>query len=154
MIHIYRIKEVAMNKKCNKRPTHTRKINPMLGILGLLGFIGFAGFIPRTYNLTDTLTAPSFFFFFTFFGFFGFYYEGLMSNTFIDERFQANKYRAEAIANKVSLTIVIVFAIITMSMLRLNTYDMLSILIATIGLAFGLSIFLQQYLLYKFENEK
>lgn len=126
----------------------------MLGILGLLGFMGLAGFIPKVFNLVDVLNAPSFFFFFAFFGFFGFYYEGKMSNTLIDERFQANKYCAEAIANKVSSTLVFVFSIITMSVLRLSTYDMLSVLIAAIGLSFGLSLFLQQYLLYRFENEE
>lgn len=134
--------------------THTRKIHPMLGLLGFLGFTGFTGFIPRAYNLTDMFTAPSFFIFFAFFGFFGFYYEGKMSNTLMDERFQVNKYRAEAVANKASLTILIIFSILAMSLLRLNTYAMLSILIAAIGLAFGLSVFLQQYLLYRFENEE
>lgn len=143
-----------MDMSGNKKLTHTRKINPMLGLLGLLGFFGFTGFIPEIFNLTDVLTAPSFFFFFAFFGFFGFYYEGKMSHTMIDERFQANKYRAEAVANKVCLTLVIVISILTMSMLRVNTYTMLSVLIATIGLAFGLSVFLQQYLLYRFENEE
>ena len=41
-----------------------------------------------------------------------------------------------------------------MSVLRLEAYDMLALLIAVLGLAFGLSIFLQQYLLYRFENEE
>ncbi|MEG2633938.1 MAG: DUF3796 domain-containing protein, partial [Oscillospiraceae bacterium] len=74
--------------------------------------------------------------------------------TFIDERFQSNIYRAESIANKVSLTIIIGVAIFTISILRLNSYDTLSVIIATIGLSFGLSIFLQFYLLFRFENEE
>lgn len=142
-----------MKNERNNNRTHTRKISPMLGILGILGFLGLAGFIPKIYGLTDSMTSPSFFFFFAFFGFFGFYFEGKMSNTLIDERFQFNKYRAEAMANKLSLSLLIVISIISMSILRLDTYDMLSILIAAIGIAFGLSVFLQQYLLYRFENE-
>lgn len=138
----------------SKKQTHTRKVSPKLGILGLFGLLGFAGFLPQFLNLREVFTAPLFFFFFAFFGFFGFYYEGKMSNTFIDERFQSNIYRAESIANKVALITIIMVAILTISVLRLNSYDMLSILIATIGLAFGLSIFLQSYLLYRFENEE
>ena len=77
-----------------------------------------------------------------------------MSGTFIDERLQANIYRASSIANKVALNIIFLISIVTISVIRLNTYDMLSVLIATLGLAFGLSVFLQQYLLYRFENEE
>ncbi|MEG0943356.1 MAG: DUF3796 domain-containing protein [Angelakisella sp.] len=138
----------------SRKKAHTRNVSPKLGILGLLGFLGFTGFLPQFLNLTEVLATPSFFFFFTFFGFFGFYYEGKMSNTLIDERFQSNIYRAESIANRVALVIIIMVAILTISVLRLNNYDMLSVLIATIGLAFGLSIFLQSYLLYRFENEE
>ncbi len=69
------------------------------------------------------------------------------------DRFQANAYRAMAIANKFALTLILAAAILSMSVLRLEAYDMLALLIA-VGLAFGLSIFLQQYLLYRFENEE
>lgn len=138
----------------NKVGTHTRKISPKLGVLGLFGFLGFTGFLPKMFSITDVLTVPYFFFFFSFFGFFGFYYEGKMSNTFIDERFQDNAHRASAIANRVALVMIVLIAILSMSMISISAYDMLSLLIATIGLAFGLSIFLQQYLLYKFETEE
>ena len=59
-----------------------------------------------------------------------------------------------AIANKFALTLILAAAILSMSVLRLEAYDMLALLIAVLGLAFGLSIFLQQYLLYRFENEE
>lgn len=145
-----------MSKKNQEKrvQTHTRTISPKLGILGILGFLGFLGFLPRLLHPTDIVTAPSFFLFFAFFGFFGFYYEGKMSGTFIDERFQTNSYRAAFIANKFALSLIIMTAILSTSVFRLNTYDMLSILIATIGLGFGLSIFLQCYLLYRFEHEE
>ncbi|MGL4346038.1 MAG: DUF3796 domain-containing protein [Cellulosilyticaceae bacterium] len=130
----------------NTKPTYTRKINPLLGLLGFAGFLGFLGFLPPLGEIQFG------FFFFSFFGFFGFYYEGKMSNTLIDERFQFNAYRANAIANKTGL-VFIIFATIGIA-LRLQTASTtLSFLIAVIGLAFGLSIFLQQYLLYRFENE-
>lgn len=134
--------------------THTRTISPKLGILGLFGFLGFLGLIPQIFNLKGEMTVPFMFFFFGFFGFFGFYYEGKMSNTLIDERFQLNAYRAAAMANQVSLGLIIMVSIISISLFRFDVYDMLSILIAVIGMAFGLSVFLQQYLLYRFENEE
>lgn len=134
--------------------THTRKINPKLGILGVFGFLGFTGFIPPALHITSGFTVPSFFFFFAFFGFFGFYYEGKMSDTFMDERFIANRHRATAIADKLSFAIVFLTAIMSISILRLDTYHTLGILIAGIGFAFGLSAFLQQYLLFGFENEE
>ena len=138
----------------NVKQTHTRKISPKLGILGFLGFFGFIGLAPWFWDFKEILPVPFPLFFFGFFGFFGFYYEGKMSGTLIDERFQLNMYRAESIANKVSLSIIILVAILTISILRLSSYDTLSLIIATIGFSFGLSIFLQPYLLYRFENEE
>ncbi|MEG1012062.1 MAG: DUF3796 domain-containing protein [Ruthenibacterium sp.] len=134
--------------------TYTRKISPKLGLLGFLGFLGLIGFLPWFLKVTDVFAVPFPFFFFSFFAFFGFYYEGKMSGTFIDERFQANIYRAESIANKASLAIIIGVAIVMMSIFHLSSYDTLSVLIATIGLSFGLSGFLQSYLLFRFENEE
>lgn len=127
--------------------THTRKINPKLGLLGFSGFLGFLGFLPQPSSI------PFPFLFFAFFGFFGFYYEGKRSDTLIDERFQLNAYRAEALAHKTGLMIIILGTIIFA--LRFEQMEAaLSFLLALIGLTFGLSIFLQQYLLYRFENEE
>ncbi|MEG1525627.1 MAG: DUF3796 domain-containing protein [Clostridia bacterium] len=138
----------------NIKRTYTRKISPKLGFLGFLGFFGFIGFAPWFLEFTDVLAVPFPFLFFCFFGFFGFYYEGKMSGTFIDERFQSNIYHAESIANKVSLAIIIGVSIFTVSVLHLNSYDTLGVIIATIGLSFGLACFLQSYLLFRFENEE
>lgn len=138
-----------------KKLSHTRKINPKLGFLGFLGVFGFLGYLPKLLNFQDILIAPVFFFFFCFFGFFGFYYEGKMSDVLIDERFKSNSYRASAIANKAGLSLILGISIFIISILGINNpYTMLSILIATIGFSFGLSIFLHQYLLYRFENEE
>ena len=131
----------------NSNQTHTRTLSPKLGLLGLLGFIGFLGFIPALES------APSPFFFFAFFGFFGFYYEGKMSHTLIDEHFKINAYRAEALAHKIGLLIIIISSTIFIG--RLSTPKATaSFLIAIIGLAWGLIGFLQYYLLYRFENEE
>lgn len=137
----------------SRKQTHTRSISPKLGLLGLLGFLGFLGFLQRSFNPTEVLMAPFAFFFFAFFGFFGFYFEGKLSDTLMDERFQSNSYRAQSLANRLALWIIIMVAILTISILRLTPYDMLCVLIATIGIAFGLSVFLQSYLLYRFEAE-
>lgn len=135
-------------------PTYTRKINPKLGLFGFLGFLGFTGFIPIFFDLTTMFPVPSFFFFFAFFGFFGFYFEGKMSNTLIDERFRLNASRAAAAANKAALSIILAASIFITSLAHTwSTYISLSILLAIIGLAFGLAIFLEQYLLYRFESE-
>lgn len=138
---------ILVNTSSKNEPLHTRTINPKMGLLGFFGFLGFIGF------LLEGIVAPFPFFFFAFFGFFGFYYEGKMSNTLIDERFKINAYRAEAISNKISLNAIILVAIIVLARVK-EIQALLSFLIATIGLAFGLSVFLQQYLLYKFENEE
>ena len=138
---------ILVNTSFKNEPLQSRTINPKMGLFGFLGFLGFIGF------LLEGIVAPFPFFFFAFFSFFGFYYEGKMSNTLIDERFKINAYRAEVISNKIALTAIILVAIIVLARVK-EIQALLSFLIATIGLAFGLSGFLQQYLLYKFENEE
>ena len=69
--------------------------------------------------------------------------------------FLFDAYRAAAIANRVSLTLIIMAAILALSLFRIHdSYGMLKLLLAIIGFAFGLSLFLQEYLLYRFENEE
>lgn len=138
----------------DRERTHTRRINPKLGLLGFLGFLGFMGFLPYILDVEFFTITPIFFFFFAFFGFFGFYYEGKMSDTLIDERFVANMHRATAIANKISLVLIFGVSIFSIALLNLSTFAMLSVLATVIGIAFGLSVFLSQYLLYKYENEE
>jgi len=143
-----------LNRFASKfRATHTKKINPRLGLLGLLGFMGFLGFLPMYLNVMDVFHVPTFFFFFAFFGFFGFHYEGKMSDTLIDERFIFNKNRASSIASKIALWLVIIVTVLTMMAVNsLSVYAFSSIIIATIGFALALLAFLEPYLLYRFEN--
>ena len=138
-----------------QKPQYTRKISPKLGLLGFFGLFGFLGFVPQFCGESGVLDVPFPLIFFCFFGFFGFYYEGKMSGIMIDERYEANVNRAAAIANRVSLTLIIMAAILALSLFRIHdSYGMLKLLLAIIGFAFGLSLFLQEYLLYRFENEE
>ena len=128
-------------------PTYTRTISSKLGLFGFMGFLGFLGFVPHLSQM------PFVFFFFSFFGFFGFYYEGKISNTLMDERFILNAYRAEALANKIGLMMIILSTILWVCKIE-RIENVAGFLLAIIGLAFGLVGFLQQYLLYRFENEE
>lgn len=142
-----------MSKGKNVDPTHTRTISPklgFLGLLGLLGVLGFAGFFQNAFH-REIEYFPLFFF--SLFGCFGFFYEGKMSNTLIDERFELNRNRATSLANCIALFIIVGVSFITVLLFNLEAHITLSIVIATIAFSFGLSFFLQQYLLYKFENK-
>lgn len=75
--------------------------------LGLFGFAGFLGF--WTYGVDKTIFSLVFF---VFFGFFGFFYEGRMSDTFMDERYLENKLRAQATANKTTVALVFLATLI------------------------------------------
>ena len=77
------LREAIFRRRREAERRRTRQLNPRLGFLGLFGFCGFLGFLPISELSTYT---P--FVFFLFFGFFGFFYEGRMSNTLMDERFQ------------------------------------------------------------------
>lgn len=101
------IQVIAVNKRKGNNATITRNLNPKLGFLGFLGFFGFLGF--WTYNIDKTIFP---FVFFVFFGFFGFFYEGKLSNTFMDERYQENKMHAHSVANKTALTIIFLVTLI------------------------------------------
>jgi len=139
-----------MSKAKDAKPTHTRKISPKLSLLGLLSLLGFIGFFPNAFHVPVYFA----FFFFCFFGCFGFYYEGKMSNTLVDERFVLNRSRATAFANSIALFIIVGVSLITVSLFELETHNTLNIIIAMIAFSFGLSLFLQQYLLYRFENKE
>ena len=83
---IYTGRTGIQQKRTLLKTNRTRKLNPKMGFLGFFGFMGFMGF--WTYS-TEKGIFP--FTYFMFFGFFGFFYEGKMSNTFMDERFKENR---------------------------------------------------------------
>lgn len=133
---------------------YTRTISPKLGLMGFAGLMGLLGFLPLDrYEPYRSLPFP--FLFFCFFGFFGFYYEGKMSHTLIDERYKMNAFRAAAEANQIGFALIVLVTIFSVSLFRVTQTDlMVSILFAAIGLAFGLSTFMGQYLLYRYDCEE
>ena len=118
------------------------KLNPQLGFLGLFGFLGFPD-LPGSWIR------------FTFFGFFGFFYEGKMSDTLVDERFQENKNKAQLMALKIAFAVNI-FAVFFLSvgeyfMSIEYLYRAVQILIA---LSIALVMFFSEYLLYRYDHDE
>jgi amino acid transporter len=128
----------------------TRAVNPRMGFLGFLGFAGFLGF--WTYSVDQTIST---FWFFIFFGFFGFFYEGKMSHTFMDERYQENKMKAHLKANKIALTIIFIAAVlIGQGKLMGKLEYTLIALIIVIALSLALAVFLGEYFLFRYDHDE
>ncbi len=144
------LRTIITNRRKELTLQFTRTINPKLGFLGLFGFAGFLGF--WTYSVDKTVFP---FVFFLFFGFFGFFYEGKMSNTFIDERYRENKMKAQSVADKTSLSIIFL-AILILGQGRLisNLEYTLIALVIVVALSIALEIFLSEYLLYHYDNDE
>lgn len=145
------IMKAAIAQKKEVEASHvTRKLNPKFALFGFFGFFGFLGF--WTYS-ADRMVFP--FVFFSFFGFFGFFFEGKMSNTLMDERYQENRMRAEAKANKIAL------GIITLTLFILGQgrflgnleYTLIAIIII-VSFSVALAIFLSEYLLYRYDHDE
>lgn len=126
----------------------TRKLSPKLGLLGILGFFGFAGF--WSYGVLEDLTP---FAFFAFFGFFGFFFEGRMSNTLMDERFKENAVKAELKAYRVGFVMIFLLLIASTHAARSRAGLLAPILVAGIALTVALSMFLSEYLLYRYDHD-
>ena len=143
------VKASIKNGRTVKNTQTTRKLNPKLGFLGFAGFLGFSGF--WTYSV-DQSVSP--FIFFTFFGFFGFFFEGKMSNTLIDERYKENAMKAQLTALKTAFT-VIVIALIVLCQGKLfgNLEYTLIAMIILLALTIGLTMFLSEYLLYRYDHD-
>ena len=131
-------------KKNKIKTNRTRKLNPQLGFLGFFGFLGF-------------LDLPGSWIRFVFFGFFGFFFEGKMSDTLMDERFQENKNRAQLMALKIAFAVII----ITLVSLNLGEYfNFMSIEYLyhagqiLIALSIALAMFLSEYLLYRYDHDE
>ena len=126
----------------------TRRLSPKLGFLGFCGFLGFAGF--WTYGAMGDLTG---FMFFAFFGFFGFFFEGKMSNTLMDEQYKENAVRAELKALRIGFGIIFFLLLFAGQARRLTAELVAPILIAGIALTVALTIFLSEYLLYRYDHD-
>lgn len=130
----------------------TRTISPKFGLFGFFGFFGFLGF--QTYSVDKNIFP---FIYFMFFGFFGFFYEGKMSDTFMDERYKENKVKAQMTANKIALTIIgiAVFILVEVQNIFMGNleYTLIAIVI-TVALSIALDIFLGEYLLYRYDHSE
>ena len=143
------VRGILANRRRENEESMTRRISPKLGFLGFLGFAGFLGFF--TYSVDQTVFP---FLFFIFFGFFGFYYEGKMSDTFMDERFLENKMKAQLNADKIALAIIFLGAILFGQKRFMGNLDYtLILLLIVISLGLALNIFLGEYLLYRYDHE-
>lgn len=121
----------------------TRTLSPRLGFLGLGGF--------WTYAQAGEVFP---FCFFLFFGFFGFFFEGKMSGTFMDERFRENARRAQLAAYRTGFGILLVtVAVLGRGALGGNLEYTLIALLCVLSLTLGLVIFLQEYLLYRYDHD-
>lgn len=139
--------EGVSQRKQVRQSNHTRRISPKLGLLGILGLFGFLGFY--TY-FNYKIYFP--FCFFAFFGFFGFFFEGKMSNTFMDERFQANRLRAQRDASAAGMIIAFLLLVIIG---QGRTSVELALLLLMIGLSLDMALtgFLNEYLLYRYDHD-
>ena len=129
---------------------HTRTLPRWLGFLGFLGLLGFLG-IPGYLRFGDA--SP--FVFFAFFGFFGFFYEGKLSNTFMDERFRQEAARAERMACRASNAVMFLgLVLLCRGRFLGNLENTLVALVIVFSLAFALQIFLREYLLYHYDQDE
>lgn len=145
------IRTIIINKKKESTASITRKISPKFGFFGLFGFFGFLGF--WTYS-TEQEIFP--FIYFVFFGFFGFFYEGKMSNTFMDERYQENKRKAHLKASETALNIIFI-ALFLLGLgeriLGSSEYTLIAFVII-VAFSLALYVFLGEYLLYRYDHDE
>ena len=93
------------------------------------------------------------FVFFTFFGFFGFFFEGKMSNILMDERYKENAVRAELKAYRVGFGTVFALLILAGQSGRFKADLVAPVLVAGIALTVALTMFLSEYLLYRYDHD-
>ena len=133
-------------RRRQRDPRRTRKISPWLGLLGFFGLLGFLGF--WTYRLDGTVTPCCFF---MFFGFFGFFFEGKLSNTLMDERYQENVRRAQLDAFKAGFALLWVVLLVVGHGPLWGSLELTAVALSSaISFALGLTLFLSEYLLYRY----
>ena len=135
------VRAAVAQKEQVQKTRRTRRLSPKFGLLGFLGFLGFAGF--WSYHA-----------FFLFFGFFGFVFEGKMSNTLMDERFQENAVRAELQAYRVGFVIIMLLLVVVGQGSRFSAEIAAPVLISGVALAIALTMFLSEYLLYRYDHDE
>lgn len=139
---------IFSQRKQVKTTGRTRQLSPKCGLLGFLGFFGLAGF--WSYGALGNMTP---FAFFAFFGFFGFFFEGKMSNTLMDERFQENAAKAELKAYRVGFIAIFLLLILAGWSGQARAEIIAPVLMAGIALIAALTMFLSEYLLYRYDHD-
>lgn len=142
------IRGIRAQKEHVMKTGRTRRLSPKFGFLGFCGFLGFAGF--WIYGALGDLSG---FVFFAFFGFFGFFFEGKMSNTLMDERFKENAARAERKALRIGFGIIFILLLFAGQAGRLTAELVAPILVTGIALTVALTMFLSEYLLYRYDHD-
>lgn len=142
------LRESVRRRRREAETNRTRQISPKLGFLGIFGFCGFLGFLP-----VSALSSYTPFAFFLFFGFFGFFYEGKMSNTLKDERFQENVRRAKLDAYSIGIEIIFLL-VIANGIIDFPPELRASVLVVVLALTMALVLFLQEYLLYRYDQQE
>lgn len=111
-----------------------------------MGFMGF-----WTYSQNKNILP---FMDFMFFGFFGFFYEGKLSNTFMDERFKENALKAQVNALKLSFAVIVAaFVLLCQGALWGNLEYNLIAAVSVVFLSIALALFLYEYLLYRYDHD-
>lgn len=149
-LFILLVRGIIINRRKGAAAQSARTINPKLGFFGFFGLLGFLGF--WTYSVDKTIFP---FVFFMFFGFFGFFYEGKMSNTFMDERYKENKIKAHMTANRIALGIIFASVLfLGQGKLIGNLEYTLIALMIIVSLSIALEMFLSEYLLYRYDHDE
>ena len=144
------VRAVLSNRNRARNTQVTRAVDPRLGFLGFLGLLGFGGF--WTYLVNGAIFP---FVFFLFFGFFGFFYEGKLSNTFMDERYRENRMRASLAANRTALAIIFLATLLLGQGRFLgNLEHTLIAYVIVVSLALALDLFLSEFLLYHYDHDE
>ena len=147
---IVRLFLALKQQRLQDQPGYTRRVDPRFGLFGFFGFLGFLGFYSYA---SQRVIFP--FFFFVFFGFFGFYYEGKMSGTLAVEMFEEHRVKAQLKAYKVGMSLI--FAILWLVGFGLFNRQLdYAAIYLTIGisLAYAVTLFLSEYLLYRYEHQE
>lgn len=142
------VRGILAQKKQALESGRTRRLSPKSGLLGFLGFLGFAGL--WSYGAYGDASP---FVFFSFFGFFGFFFEGKMSNTLMDERFRENAVRAELKAYRTGFAVIFLLLILMGQAGRFRAEYIAPVLMIGIALAVALTVFLSEYLLYRYDHD-
>ena len=146
-LFVFLVVAIASQRRRTEAANRTRTLNPKLGFLGIFGLAGFLGVY--TYINYDQYFP---FCFFCFFGFFGFFFEGKMSNTLMDERFRENVLRAQRDAYRTGIIILFLLLIIA-GLGRAPNSLVLPLLLIVISLDLALTLFLSEYLLYRYDHD-